>query len=101
MAFSMALATRSGPAATSLPTRPEYALWTCFVSASLNSAYGGPYAEFNEALTKQVQSAYSGLVGKLVAAGPDRVARAIEKAISVERPRARYVVTPTARMMIE
>ncbi|TMM15703.1 MAG: SDR family NAD(P)-dependent oxidoreductase [Actinobacteria bacterium] len=62
---------------------------------------GGPYAEFNEALTKQVQSAYSGLVGKLVAAGPDRVARAIEKAISVERPRARYVVTPTARLMIE
>jgi hypothetical protein len=36
-----------------------------------------------------------------VAVGPDRVAKAIEKAISADRPRARYVVTPTARLMIE
>jgi NAD(P)-dependent dehydrogenase (short-subunit alcohol dehydrogenase family) len=62
---------------------------------------GGPYAEFNDALTKQVESAYSGVIGKLVAVGPDRVAKAIEKAISADRPRARYVVTPTARLMIE
>jgi short-subunit dehydrogenase len=62
---------------------------------------GGPYTEFNAALTKQVRSAYSGITGKLVAAGPDRVAKAIEKAISADRPRARYVVTPTARLMIE
>jgi short-subunit dehydrogenase len=62
---------------------------------------GSPYAEFNAALTKQVQNAYSGVIGRLVAAGPDRVAKAIEKAISADRPRARYVVTPTARLMIE
>lgn len=66
-----------------------------------NSEDSGPYAEFNEALTKQVERAYAGVIGKLVAAGPDRVARAIEKAMAAEHPRTRYVVTPTARLMIE
>src|SRR2546421_10406840 len=61
----------------------------------------GPYAEFNQALAKQVRNAYTGLIGKLVAAGPERVAGAIERAITADRPRARYVVTPTARLMIE
>jgi short-subunit dehydrogenase len=65
------------------------------------SEEGSPYATFNEALTKQIASAYSGILGKLVAAGPDSVAKAIEKAIAADRPRARYVVTPTARLMIE
>jgi short-subunit dehydrogenase len=65
------------------------------------SEEGSPYAKFNEALTKQLASAYSGILGKLVAAGPDSVAKAIEKAIAADRPRARYVVTPTARLMIE
>ena len=45
------------------------------------------------------QNATAGLV--LVAAGPERVAGAIERAITADRPRARYVVTPTARLMIE
>jgi short-subunit dehydrogenase len=65
------------------------------------SEEGSPYAKFNEALSKQVASAYSGIIGKLVAAGPDSVAKAIEKAIAADRPRARYVVTSTARLMIE
>jgi short-subunit dehydrogenase len=61
----------------------------------------GPYAEFNDAVSKQVENAYTGVIGKLVAVGPDRVAKVIERAISADRPRARYVVTPTARLMIE
>jgi NAD(P)-dependent dehydrogenase (short-subunit alcohol dehydrogenase family) len=59
----------------------------------------GPYATFNAALAKQVTGAYEGPMSKL-ARPPEAVARVIEKAISSSRPRARYRVTPTARMML-
>lgn len=59
----------------------------------------GPYADFNAAVAKRVRGAYEGLMGSF-AAGPDAVARVIERAISVARPRARYRVTAGARVVL-
>lgn len=38
-------------------------------------------------------------IGKL-GGGPEAVAKAVEKAITAKRPRARYTVTPSARVFI-
>jgi short-subunit dehydrogenase len=60
---------------------------------------GGPYAEFNAAVAATTAGAYDGPLAKL-GGGPETVARKIEKAISRRRPRTRYPVTPSARMIM-
>jgi NAD(P)-dependent dehydrogenase (short-subunit alcohol dehydrogenase family) len=59
----------------------------------------GPYAEFNAAVANATAGAYEGPLAKL-GGGPESVARKIEKAISKRRPRTRYPVTPSARMIL-
>jgi NADP-dependent 3-hydroxy acid dehydrogenase YdfG len=59
----------------------------------------GPYADFNAAVSATVAGAYQGPMSKL-GAGPDAVARVIEKAITAKRPRTRYPVTASARLMM-
>ena len=59
----------------------------------------GPYAEFNSAVATSTAAAYEGPLGKL-GGGPETVAKAIEKAITAERPRSRYPVTPSARLFM-
>jgi NAD(P)-dependent dehydrogenase (short-subunit alcohol dehydrogenase family) len=59
----------------------------------------GPYAEFNTAVAAATAGAYDGAIGKL-GAGPDAVAKAIERAITARRPRTRYPVTASARFFI-
>jgi NAD(P)-dependent dehydrogenase (short-subunit alcohol dehydrogenase family) len=59
----------------------------------------GPYAEFNAAVAQVTAGAYEGPFGKL-GGGPEDVAHKIEKAISRRRPRTRYPVTPSARMIL-
>jgi NAD(P)-dependent dehydrogenase (short-subunit alcohol dehydrogenase family) len=59
----------------------------------------GPYAEFNAAVSGVTASAYEGPLARL-GAGPEAVARKIERAISARRPRTRYKVTPSAGMSI-
>jgi NADP-dependent 3-hydroxy acid dehydrogenase YdfG len=59
----------------------------------------GPYAKFNAALVGATRETYEGPVGKL-GGGPEAVAKTIERAITSRRPRARYPVTPSARLMI-
>ncbi len=44
-------------------------------------------------------NAYDGPLGKL-GGGPDDVAKVVEKALTVEKPRARYTVTPSARVFL-
>jgi len=58
-----------------------------------------PYAEFNRILAERIRDAYEGPMGRL-AAGPEAVARVIERAIGAERPRTRYVVTFAARFLM-
>jgi NAD(P)-dependent dehydrogenase (short-subunit alcohol dehydrogenase family) len=59
----------------------------------------GPYAEFNAAVAEATAGAYEGPIAKL-GGGPEVVARKIEKAISRRRPKTRYPVTPSARMIL-
>jgi NADP-dependent 3-hydroxy acid dehydrogenase YdfG len=59
----------------------------------------GPYAEFNSAVAANTAGVYEGPLAKL-GAGPDAVAKAIEKAITVRRPRTRYPVTVSARFFM-
>ncbi len=51
----------------------------------------GPYAAFDRAVARRLESAHHGLLG-LAARPPDAVAKVIERAISAPRPRTRYVV---------
>jgi NAD(P)-dependent dehydrogenase (short-subunit alcohol dehydrogenase family) len=59
----------------------------------------GPYAVFNTAVSAATAGAYEGPVGKL-GGGPDAVAKAIEKAITARRPKTRYRVTASARLLL-
>jgi len=59
----------------------------------------GPYAEFNRAVAASTANAYGGAMSRL-AAPPDAVARAVERAITSRRPRPRYVITLGARAML-
>jgi NAD(P)-dependent dehydrogenase (short-subunit alcohol dehydrogenase family) len=77
---------------------------TSFAEAAVGSIHGGtdehgPYASFNSAVAASTAGAYKGPLGML-GGGPGRVARSIEKAISAERPRTRYRVTPSARILL-
>jgi NAD(P)-dependent dehydrogenase (short-subunit alcohol dehydrogenase family) len=59
----------------------------------------GPYGEFNRAVADQTAGAYEGPMARL-GGGPDTVAHKIERAISARRPRTRYKVTPSAKMIL-
>ncbi len=77
---------------------------TQFGEAAVNSiqrgtSADGPYSEFNAAVAEATAGVYDGPLAKL-GGGPDTVARKIEKAISRRRPRTRYPVTPSARMIM-
>jgi NAD(P)-dependent dehydrogenase (short-subunit alcohol dehydrogenase family) len=59
----------------------------------------GPYAAFNSAVSESTAGVYHGPLGKL-GGGPDDVAKTIEKALTAERPRTRYPVTLSARLLL-
>ena len=58
-----------------------------------------PYTEFNTAVAAATAGAYEGPMARL-GAGPEAVAKKIERAISARHPRPRYKVTASARMML-
>jgi len=76
---------------------------TEFASAAVGSmgtaGENGPYAQFNQAVAASTVGAYEGPTAKL-GGGPETVAKAIEKAITSSRPKARYPVTPSARLIM-
>ena len=77
---------------------------TQFGEAAVNSIHSGtsengPYAEFNTAVATTTAGAYEGPLARL-GGGPETVALKIEKAISSRRPRTRYPVTPSARIVL-
>ncbi|NHN56225.1 SDR family NAD(P)-dependent oxidoreductase [Calidifontibacter sp. DB0510] len=67
---------------------------------SRSAAYDGadgPYA----GLVRRIASTNSGAyANKLVAPGPESVAKAIEKALTARNPRTRYLLTPAAHVMV-
>jgi NAD(P)-dependent dehydrogenase (short-subunit alcohol dehydrogenase family) len=69
-------------------------------SASVQDAGdGGAYRDFNRKVAELTEGAYKGPMAKL-GAGPEAVAKAIERALTARRPRARYPVTASARLMM-
>lgn len=60
---------------------------------------GGAYGNFNSAVAKATKEAYDGPMAKL-GAGPDAVAKVVERAITARRPRTRYRVTPSAKILL-
>jgi len=62
-----------------------------------SAAPSGPYAGLNEAAEKQMAASYG---STLLTASPDAVATVIEKAVLSARPRSRYLITPTAKLLV-
>jgi NAD(P)-dependent dehydrogenase (short-subunit alcohol dehydrogenase family) len=77
---------------------------TQFADAAVNkiesgTTDNGPYGDFNAAVATATAGAYEGPIAKL-GGGPETVAHKIEKAISRRRPKTRYPVTPSARIIL-
>jgi NADP-dependent 3-hydroxy acid dehydrogenase YdfG len=68
-------------------------------SASVATAEDGPYADFNRRVAEATADAYKGPLARL-GGEPSKVAEVIARAIEAKRPKARYPVTPSARLMI-
>jgi NADP-dependent 3-hydroxy acid dehydrogenase YdfG len=69
-------------------------------SASVQGTGGeGAYDGFNRKVAELTEGAYNGPMAKL-GAGPEAVAKTIERAIGSGHPRARYRVTASAKLMI-
>lgn len=60
----------------------------------------GPYAKFNAAVRAATEGAYTTPPLSWMAGTAADVARTIEKAITASRPKARYKVAPSARMLM-
>jgi len=72
---------------------------TAISSIAEDAGASSPYSAFNASAAQQVRNAYEGSMAAM-AAGPEAVARAIEKAISAPRPKTRYVVTLGAHILM-
>ena len=59
----------------------------------------GPYSKFNSDVAKATADAYTGPMARF-GAGPEAVAAKIATAITARRPRTRYTVTPSAKVML-
>jgi NAD(P)-dependent dehydrogenase (short-subunit alcohol dehydrogenase family) len=59
----------------------------------------GPYSKFNADVAKVTADAYTGPMARF-GAGPEAVADKIARALSTRRPRTRYTVTPSAKVML-
>jgi NADP-dependent 3-hydroxy acid dehydrogenase YdfG len=63
------------------------------------AAADDPYAKFNATVGSATQGAYEGPL-RLLGAGPDRVAKVIEKSIRKRRAPTRVTITPSAKLSI-
>jgi NAD(P)-dependent dehydrogenase (short-subunit alcohol dehydrogenase family) len=61
------------------------------------TAADSPYRASADALEASITASYG---NRMITAGPERVARTIEEALTAARPRSRYVVTAAARALI-
>jgi NAD(P)-dependent dehydrogenase (short-subunit alcohol dehydrogenase family) len=68
--------------------------------ATVDSGADGAYGKFNRAVGAITAGAYKNPIGKIIGGGPETVAKAIEKALTSDKPKARYPVTPSARIVM-
>ncbi|MGK5440273.1 oxidoreductase [Micromonospora sp. URMC 105] len=62
-----------------------------------SAVHSGPYATLNKAVDESMARGYA---NRTMSAPPEAVARAVEHAATARRPRARYVVTAAAKIMV-
>ncbi|MEH0821688.1 MULTISPECIES: oxidoreductase [unclassified Micromonospora] len=62
-----------------------------------SAVHSGPYATLNKAVDESMARGYA---NRTMSAPPEAVARAIDHAATARRPRARYVVTAAAKIMV-
>jgi NAD(P)-dependent dehydrogenase (short-subunit alcohol dehydrogenase family) len=67
--------------------------------ADVESSSDDPYAHFNATVGAVTKGAYEGPM-RYLGAGPERVAKVIERAITRSRPPARITITPSAKLTI-
>jgi NAD(P)-dependent dehydrogenase (short-subunit alcohol dehydrogenase family) len=67
--------------------------------ADVSSSSEDPYAHFNATVGAVSKGAYEGPM-RMLGAGPERVAKVIERAISSGRPKPRITITPSAKLSI-
>ncbi len=60
----------------------------------------GPYDDFNTAVAASTQAVYQRGPLRRLGGGPGAVARVIDRALEAKHPRARYPVTPSARLLM-
>lgn len=68
-------------------------------TASASVQTDGPYGSFNRDVAQATEQVYRGPLAKL-GGGPDVVARTIAGALKADRPKTRYPVTASARVMM-
>ncbi|HEV2974018.1 MAG TPA: SDR family NAD(P)-dependent oxidoreductase [Solirubrobacteraceae bacterium] len=66
---------------------------------SARASDGDPYDVFNTTVGAVTKGAYEGPM-RLLGAGPDRVAKTIERALKRKHPPARITITPSAKLML-
>jgi NADP-dependent 3-hydroxy acid dehydrogenase YdfG len=82
-----------------ITTEFGHAALASIAETTAERADADPYAEFNTALGALTAGAYEGPM-RLLGAGPERVAKVIERVIARRRPPARVTITPSAKIMI-
>ena len=73
---------------------------TSVASVDANADGDDVYGEFNKGVAAATAGAYDGFTGKRLGGGPETVARAIQKAVESKRPKTRYRVTPSAKLLM-
>ncbi len=73
---------------------------TAATSVSATAGTDDPYAGFNALVAKVTEETYQRGPMARLAGTPDDVAATIERAITARRPRTRYLVTPSARLLL-
>lgn len=68
-------------------------------TATADGAGGDPYATFNATVGTVTKGAYDGPL-RMLGAGPDKVAKVIERSISRRRAPTRVTITPSAKLSI-
>jgi short-subunit dehydrogenase len=60
----------------------------------------GPYADFEAAVAKSTRDVYEKGPAAKLGGGPEAVAKVIEKALTTDKPKTRYRVTPSAHVLV-